>query len=365
MKETDVKSIAGIQYVYPSELKEQIYKRYSSPHELGICDRDTLRQFAKVFGADTRKLKKEELVNMVWGHLQLQIKKTAASVKFLIDMNAPVNASDIANLMGKDLSPQTICDCILASLDTYRDHKGHIHKYEDSTIVKTYLPKINRALLEHGVMGKAVSRIMNNKMRPVMMEVNQATNSHTVKLQNDLKPISESAVLMFIESAVAKCAVGGKADWMVVGLALGLMTGRRIAEIFGDSTFTKIDDTHIEFSGQMKTRGTRDDKPYVIPVVNADEVMVLLEYLTNAGKRGKTASYVNATITPGYSRAPHLIKPLGLDFFKDSRVVYALYQSVHDKPANIALNAYLGRILGHGAEDLGTSNSYQKFNLVD
>jgi len=365
MKSTDVKSIAGIQYVYPSELKEQIYKRYTSPHELGICDRDTLRQFAKVFGGDTRKLKKEELVKMVWGHLQLQIERTEASVKFLIDMNAPVNATDIANLMGKDLSPQTVCDCILASLTTYKDFKGHVHKYEGSTIVKTYLPKINRALLEHGAMGKAVSRILNNQMKATRLEVNRVTTRSIVERQNDLKPISESAVLRFIESAVGQCEAGGKGAWMAVGIALGLTTGRRQAEIFGDAVFKKIDDTHIEFSGQMKIRGTRDDAPYVIPVVNADDVMLLLEYLTNAGKRGKTPAYVNMTITPGYSRAPHLIKPLGLSFFKDSRVVYALYHSVHSKPANIALNAYLGRILGHGEQDLETSNSYQKFNLVD
>ena len=365
MKLTDVKTISGIQFIYPSELKEQLYKKFSSPYELGKCDRDTLRQFAKEFGSDSRQLKKEELVNVVWGYLKAQIERTETSIKFLIDKNAPVNATDISRLMNQNLSPQSVSDTILASLVTYKDLQGHTHRYEGSTIVKTYLPKINRALLEHGDEGKAVSRVLNNKMKDVRIEVKRATARSVVERHNDLKPISEGAMLRFIESVVSQCESGMKGNWLSVGLALGLLTGRRQAEIFGDSTFTKIDDTHIEFSGQMKIRGTRDDNPYTIPVINADEVIMLLEYLSSAGKRGKTPSYVNKTVSTGYSRSPQLIKPLGLSFFKDSRVAYGLYHCAHSKPDSITIQAYLGKLMGHGENDLETSNSYQKFNLVD
>jgi len=367
MKLADVKNIAGIQFIYPSELKEQLYKRYSSPYELSKgCDRDTLRQFAKEFGDDTRKLKKDELIELIWAQLKEQTERTETAIKFLIDKSAPVNASDINRLMSGDLSPDSVSDAILASLVTYKDLQGHSHKYEGSTIVKTYLPKINRALLEHGDEGKAVSKRLNNKMKATRMEVKQVTKRSLVGRHNDLKPISEGAMLRFVGSVVSQCESGHVSNnWLSVGLALGLTTGRRQAEIFGDSTFTKIDDTHIEFSGQMKIRGTRDDVPYVIPVLNADEVIMLLEYLTHAGKRHKTPAYVNKTVSTGYSRAPHLIKPLGLSFFKDSRVAYGLYHCAHTKPESITIQAYLGRLMGHGENDLETSNSYQKFNLVD
>jgi len=367
MKLADVKNIAGIQFIYPSELKEQLYKRYSSPYELGKgCDRDTLRQFAKEFGDDTRKLKKDELIDMVWAELRGQVEKTETAIKFLIDKSAPVNASDINRLMSGDLSPDSVSDAILASLVTYKDLQGHSHSYEDSTIVKTYLPKINRALLQHGDEGKAVSKRINNKVKSRRIAVKKATKINKVKEHNNLKPISEGAMLRFIEAVVSQCESGHVSNnWMAVGLALGFLAGRRQSEIFGDSTFTKIDDTHIEFSGQKKMRGTRDDVPYTLPVINADWVIVLLEYLTKADKRGKTSAYVNKTICTCYSRAPRLIKPLGLDFFKDSRVAYGLYHCAHTKPESITIQAYLGKLMGHGENDLETSNSYQKFNLVD
>jgi len=366
MKLADVKNIAGIQFIYPSELKEQLYKRFSSIYELGkACDRDTLRQFAKEFCGDTRKLKKEELVELVWAQLKDQAEKTEIATQFLIDKSAPTNATDIALLIGKGLSPQTVCACILATLVTYKDLKGHTHNYEDSTIVKTYLPKINRVLLTHGEFGQVVSKLVNNHFKAARLEVDKTTDIRVVERHNDLKPISQTTIQTFIESVVERCESGSKICWLSVGLALGLLTGRRQAEIFGDAEFVKVDATHIMFSGQMKMKSRQDVGAYVIPVFNADWVVMLIGKLTEADKRGKTKVYVNETISANYSRTPRLTKPLGLSFFKDSRVAYALYHCTYSKPESITIQAYLGRLMGHGEHDLETSNSYQKFKLVD
>lgn len=366
MKLTEIKSIDGIKFVSVRELKEQLSKRYSSSYELARgCDRDRLRQIAKEFGGDTRKLKKDELVELVWMTIKEQDKKTESPSDFLFDRNAPVNASDIDRLMRQDILPQSICDAILSSLVVYTDFQGNIHKYENSTIVKTYIPKINRILDYYGEEGKAVSRCINYAVKAIRMEVKIQSNHNVAELHKSLKPISESAILHFIDTVVNQCESGMIGNWLSAGLALGLLTGRRQAEIFGDAGFVKIDDTHIEFSGQMKVRGTRDDIPYSIPVINADQVLLLLEYLKNAGKRGKTTAYVNKTISTGYSRAPHLIKPLGLSFFKDSRVAYGLYHCSHNKPVNFSNRAYLGLLMGHGEDDMDTSRSYEKFTLVD
>jgi len=360
---SDLKIIAGIAFKQPSELKEKLFLAYANTHELGRLDRDTLRQFGKEFGGDTRKLKKAELVELVWAAIESQGRKNEDAARFLLDKTAPVNAVDIALLMDKDLSPQTIKDIILSSMVTYTDCNGNEHRYEASTIIKTYIPKINKILLSFGELGSAVHRLLNDDLEEMRAKVNAITKQNTWSNHQNLIPISEREVNNFIAQTVLKCS-NTHINWLDVGLALGLLTGRRQAEIFGTGKFSKVDETHILFSGQLKTKGREDVGSYVIPVINATWVIILLDKLTELGKRDKELSYINKTISTCYARTCTAISKLGLTVYKDSRVAYALYHCNYTKPVEITDTAYCSSLMGHTVGDLTTAQSYEKFRLV-
>lgn len=358
------KTIAGISFTHPSELKEKLYRIYSSTYELTRLDRDTLRQFAKEFGKDVRKLKKVELVESIWTAIESQSQKNDEAAKFLLDKTAPVNAIDIAVLMDKGLSSETVRDIILASLRTYTDHNGIEHKYEASTVIKTYLPKINTILLGYGDDGARIHYLLNKAVEPERNMVHAITKGNTVAKHNNLKPISSSAIVEFISNTVSRCS-GSRVNWLNVGLALALLTGRRQGEIFGAGKFVKVDDTHVLFSGQLKTKTREDVGGYTIPVVDADWVMLLIDTLTELGKRGKELAYINKTISTCYSRNADSLKALGLDSFKDTRVSYALYHCENTKPLTMSDDSYRSVLMGHGSNDIETGLSYVKYRLVE
>jgi hypothetical protein len=77
-------------------------------------------------------------------------------------------------------------------------------------------------------------------------------------------------------------------QWREVALAVMILTGRRPAEVTSTGVFKAIDQTYIEFYGQLKKKGKdNDEKVYRIPAIGdtAVEIEVAIGWLEMMNKR--------------------------------------------------------------------------------
>jgi hypothetical protein len=91
--------------------------------------------------------------------------------------------------------------------------------------------------------------------------------------------------------------------WRPVSVALALATGRRQVEIHSTATFTYVDEYHVLFAGQAKTRGKaflayQETPTYIIPtLLKADLVVKGHEWLkANSGKFYDSEKKVNDNV---------------------------------------------------------------------
>ena len=76
-------------------------------------------------------------------------------------------------------------------------------------------------------------------------------------------------------------------EWREVALAIMIVTGRRPAEVMSTGVFKAIDQTNLEFYGQLKKKGESDEKIYKIPALGntAREVEIAIQWLEMMNKR--------------------------------------------------------------------------------
>jgi hypothetical protein len=150
-----------------------------------------------------------------------------------------------------------------------------------------------------------------------------------------------------------------------LGCALGLVSGRRCAELFnGKSTFTKVGERMVIFDGQIK-KPVGEARPYKIPLVcPADSFLSALAVLRE--KQGDVSALDEEQIQDRYGG--HFTHPLmqrtmpGVPKFHALRSMYARYVEhcyIHDHTYNYLCS----EILGHETEH--QSLSYISVELDD
>lgn len=162
------------------------------------------------------------------------------------------------------------------------------------------------------------------------------------------------------------------------------LTGRRPAEIGCSADFSLIDIAHLEFSGQLKTRGTDSLKSYIIPcLMNANEFMIewkkfRKEHTKNIIDKEKNNldDFLSTQLTDkfhnSYSKDMSMrVKKYFRNFVtgeiqtKNLRAIYGcIAMSKFNKNTNKSNQRYLAEILGHSDNDLNTANSYIDFNNI-
>jgi len=348
LQETTVQTIDNVNFTTPSELKNGIYARYNTPFELAkYCSRDTLRRFAKEFAPDTRDLSKSELVTLVWGQIESELEKVELGRQFLVADTATLTAQDVVKLVDSDASTDNVASIIHTSFNGFAD----------STIVKTLLPKYNKILDGLGNRGSQIKVLLHCMCTSKIKDVNRESRKYINDEVGEVTFISQEVIETFIANVVSQIDTR---DWLCLGIALALLTGRRCSEIHGFGGFDPVDGHNVLFTGQLKTK-TEDPTPYIIPVADTDMVMTLQRKLEVLGKRQKTSSYVRQTMSSNYTRHKEYFKGIGLEMFKDTRVVYALYHGHYTRPDNVSPAAYTARILGYNIADIQTAQSYAKF----
>lgn len=143
--------------------------------------------------------------------------------------------------------------------------------------------------------------------------------------------------------------------------ALGIVTGRRMAELLVTARFEVVDDNHVMFKGQLKTPDA-DPPAYKIRILApADQVVRALRVVRDA--------YPSMTLE-GANGAPQqrlskIVKRIDKNIsFHTLRTIYAsiLYEAA--RPTTMmSINAFMAAALGHS--NIATSVSYTKLRVVD
>jgi len=166
------------------------------------------------------------------------------------------------------------------------------------------------------------------------------------------------------------------------------LTGRRPAEIGCSSDFKPEDINHLEFTGQLKTKGTNSLKSYVIPcLINTNdflkcwydfrkqhtknvfkEIFKNEEYNLDDFKCTQLADKFHSSYSKDMSmRVKKYFRKFvtGEIQTKNLRAIYGCIAiSKFNKDTNKSDQRYLAEILGHSDNDLNTANSYIDFKNI-
>lgn len=165
-------------------------------------------------------------------------------------------------------------------------------------------------------------------------------------------------------------------------------TGRRFREVLQTGVFGPVREDAgnarvtqryaLSFSGQLKTRGapgTRHDETYIIPTIApAKEVLAAINTLRQSPEGKEWAALSPETLNSRVNQALNKrlqtdrkivgMWPPGIDLtVKSLRDFYAEVTYVAMGKVSESKGAFIARVLGHSAEDIETSLSYQKLAL--
>ena len=173
--------------------------------------------------------------------------------------------------------------------------------------------------------------------------------------------------------AVSRELLSSTSSYLDLVIGLAAMTGRRTAEIACSASFEYVDEQTVLFSGQLKLKA-RQLSSYTIPVLhNPEELIKVLAKLRQAKPElvGNSLKFHNnASKNLNYKVKKYYAgcfdgdpKP------KDLRSIYAelCFALFCEKGGvrNIAKNQYFSLLLGHGENDLSTSDAYVDFYIND
>lgn len=185
--------------------------------------------------------------------------------------------------------------------------------------------------------------------------------------------ISFAPLHAYAKSVLEKIDTLKSSDWKRVSVALAIVTGRRMAEIHHtDTRFEYVDCSRVEFTGQMKIKGSASDyfeklPSYEIPVlIDAELVIKGHEWLKNNGKVVDSAKAVNRRYSGDLSDYLKLLKSKwGIEHelfkYKALRAIYAQICNHIFNGGNPDNILYLAQILGHGRDSLVDRNG----NLIE
>lgn len=153
-------------------------------------------------------------------------------------------------------------------------------------------------------------------------------------------------------------------------LGLCALTGRRTIEIGCTAVFEKIDSNHVRFTGQAKTRQRIDIGPYVIPTLcDSDTAIDVLQSIRDAQPDlpANPDLFHNRCVNALNSAAKEMAECFSDNRAKskDMRAAYAEIAWLLFDERRTGKALYFSRILGHGAQDIATAQSYDDFVIVD
>lgn len=238
--------------------------------------------------------------------------------------------------------------------------------YVTSSIVKTFLPDIYKAIRAYGNEdAEDVVRLVKNAFHEDMQAVNDASEARIMENSNNVRPIKWEPLQAFLDSLDIN-----NASWKELSVYLALATGRRCAEIHGEATaFTYIDDANVMFTGQLKTRDRDEENaPYPIKTyVPSSKLIAAWERLCILKPPMSPDAVSKKLSKPLSSEKPlsieKLYKASGLEQYKDMRDVYAA-KRVLERPLHLTPSVFVGKCMGHSQKHIKAAETYQKIRIM-
>jgi len=328
---------------------------------------DDLRIFAAGLIKKSKAPKKEliaMLLELTKDRRNMLAVQAAQAVADLASMQ--IRIEDIALLINTCEDPGEVAELI---------HSNYSTRFAPSTISKRITPALTKLLNNNpGVdPDKAIGfkKRWLDLVRPVTTEINKNYSEAVANQHRELEQVGHEEILNFIETTLIAANTGKPLYWVAVAFALIGATGRRPCEIMSkESTYTYVDTNLLLFDGQAKTKTREDVCAYTIPtLVDSELCLAGLRWLEAQNKRG---DFSHAEVNRKYSKAfsseiPKSVRErlakTGLHRPYEFRHFYACYlneifNQCKDRPS-VSSRAFLSRILGHGANDISTSSSYE------
>jgi hypothetical protein len=211
------------------------------------------------------------------------------------------------------------------------------------------------------------TKILNN-LRLTDFENNQI-NEDYIKKVNLRRDADNRKYIIDVDGYINKAISElDSIHYMPRVLALAALTGRRIAEIGCTASFKYIDDSHVLFTGQLKTKNDIARQGYIIPVFhNAKSIIESLDklHLDNPKFLDNPAGF-DANYSPNMGKVAKKYNCYveGDVTAKDLRSIYApiAYERYcPDKKEHDTL--FYTKILGHSEQDVQTCLSYLKYKI--
>ncbi|MBD2083374.1 protelomerase family protein [Leptolyngbya sp. FACHB-17] len=337
---------------------------------------------------DRKRSPKNILIERLSEFIEAERKAKATALDAMIDDGViDVRTIDLVFLaLSKNLTPKEISDLIEGSLrETYTT---------DESLVKTGLNRLFKAISrdDRFVNYQAAIAKIKTELKSITVPVNnQHRKNYTEQVKNsqgDLRFIRKAPVMEFTEMVLS---TPDDYNYIAVSYAIGIATGRRMAEILGDhSTWEAVDNDHLAFTGLLKTKSLNriDERVILLPLIDSHLVVSAIEWLD--GNNPKAKNYridherVNARYSKEFSnRAPKSVLAMkdaskaglseenekslpGIRQFKDTRDFHAAYhmQLIYDaeSSAETPQHYVMSKVLHHDA--LAATESYMKVKLI-
>jgi hypothetical protein len=232
------------------------------------------------------------------------------------------------------------------------------------TAYSAYRKGIKESFLNETLKEKCINTF--KLTREEMSEYKQDYNSKVVAEHDNLKLIFNYKE--YIKKAVSLLDAKNYSD-KVLGFAA--LTGRRVGEIGCTADFLFKNNDEVIFTGQLKTRIEEDDIKYVIPVLYNSKDLIkkfkdfrstYTQYLNLPEKfHNNISKYLSLNVKKHFS-----VFVEGDITPKDLRSIYStIVLATMKKNKSQSDQRYVAVILGHGDDDLNTSNSYFDYVLSE
>jgi integrase len=326
-----------------------------------------LREFAK--GLITKpKARKEELVEKLIDLTKDKRNELAArAAQAVSDLSTmQINIEEIGFLLNTSDDPGEVADLVYSNFAT---------RFAPTTISKRITPALTKLISNNPHIDPEKAIVFKRRwldiVRPTTTEINKTYSEQVADQHRHLEETNEEAVLCFIEATLLAAKNGQPVHWAAVVLALVGATGRRPCEIMSkESTYELVDKNMLLFNGQAKTKSRQEVGAYTIPtLVEAELCLAGLQWLEENGKRidckhGEVNGRFSKSLSTNLPKElKEKLASIGLHKPYEFRHFYAcylneLFNQCPNRP-RVSSRAFLSRLLGHGANDISTSSSYE------
>jgi hypothetical protein len=328
-----------------------------------------LREFAK--GLITKpKARKEELVEKLIDLTKDKRNELAArAAQSVADLSTmQINIEEIGFLLNTSDDPGDVADLVYSNFAT---------RFAPTTISKRITPALTKLISNNPHINPEKAIVFKRRwldiVRPTTTAINKTYSEQVADQHRHLEETNEEAVLCFIESTLTAAKNGLPVFWAAVVLALVGATGRRPCEIMSkESTFSPVqgEPNLLLFDGQAKTKSREHVPAYTIPtLVDAELCLAGLLWLEENGKRidckhGEVNGRFSKSLSTNLPKElKEKLSNIGLHKPYEFRHFYAcylneLFNQCPNRPL-VSSRAFLSRLLGHGANDISTSSSYE------